>query len=29
MFVEKNNLKRKVQEAYVEDRLMQGYFKNL
>jgi hypothetical protein len=29
MFVGKNNLERKIQEAYAEDHLMQGYFKNL
>jgi hypothetical protein len=29
MFVEENNLERKIQEAYVEDRLVQSYFKDL
>lgn len=29
MFVEESNLERKIQEAYAEDHLMQGYFKKL
>ncbi len=28
MFVKENNLERKIQEAYVEDRLVQSYFKD-
>ncbi len=29
MFVWENNLEKKIQEVYVEDRLVQIYFKNL
>jgi hypothetical protein len=29
MFVWENNLEKKIQEVYVEDRLVQSYFKNL
>ncbi len=29
MFVRESNLERKIQEVYVEDRLVQSYFKNL